>query len=329
MNATRTLATKDQILQAYRRLQEEYRREATRIATREEEALKVEDRTIVAAASGYTVENIVKGLADLQLTFNRIIEDTADRLETESDRLGQLRRAITVETAHLEHLREVRLAADALDILKQETTETQRRFEERAQADTAALIDEREKTRQSWSVADDAHERSGTEYSLKLTRARQLSEADFDYSRQRSRTVEADAFEKRRRQVLREQTEEDENHLADWTAREAALTEGQTDFDKNKVRLEAFGALLEGTRKTAREEAIKKADRHARVAASLEEKSIEARRRFFTFKIETLTARITRNDAEIDRLQARLAEARTRSATLATSALTPSTTSAS
>lgn len=329
MNATRTIATKDQILQAYRRLQEEYRREATRIATREEEAIKAEDRTVVAAASGYTVENIVKGLADLQLTFSRIIEDTADRLETESGRLGQLRRAITVETAHLEHLRQVRLAADALDILKQETAETLRSFDERAEADKTALLTEQEQTRQAWAAAEEDHERAVSEHNLQLARTRQRDEADFDYNRQRSRTVEADAFEQRRRRILREQTEEDENRRADWTAREAALAEGQADFEKNRARLEGFSALLEEARKTAREEAIKKTDRQARVAASLEEKSVEARRRFFTFKIETLNTHIARNDAEIERLQARLAEARTRAATLATSALTTSTTSAS
>ena len=67
-------------------------------------AEKARDKRVVETASTYTVESVVKGLAELQLHFGTDIEGLAARLSTEIRKLEDVRRAIEVETRHLEEL---------------------------------------------------------------------------------------------------------------------------------------------------------------------------------------------------------------------------------
>ena len=203
MNATRMIETKDQILQQFVRLQEEYEALASRIETKEEEAVRREDREVVAAANEHTVENIVTGLANLQLSFSTVIQDTSTQLSTEASRLEQLRRAIQVETTRLDQLKNVQIAADALDILKQEQAETTRAFD----ADSAQRLADLDQTvseaRVGWEKEQAGFVQSVADFDAALQRKRELEEADYSYTLARKLEQEADAFARRQRTVAR------------------------------------------------------------------------------------------------------------------------------
>ena len=61
--------TKQHILDAFQQLFEARRQFPFRLAMREEVAEKERDKRVVETASTYTVESVVKGLAELQLHF--------------------------------------------------------------------------------------------------------------------------------------------------------------------------------------------------------------------------------------------------------------------
>ena len=112
-----SLSNKDQILGAFQQLLSERKQVVSKIATKQEAAEREEDKSVVKKASTYTVKSIVKGLADLQLNFGGAVDNLAEKLSVEAPKLEELRRAIRVETQHVEELRNIRVAADALDIL--------------------------------------------------------------------------------------------------------------------------------------------------------------------------------------------------------------------
>ena len=86
--------SKARILEAFRTILEERKRLNLRVATREEEVEKEQKQAVVATASQYTIDSIVRGLADLQLTFSNVITDLSTRLTRETDKLEELQRAI-------------------------------------------------------------------------------------------------------------------------------------------------------------------------------------------------------------------------------------------
>ena len=116
--------TKQHILEAFQQLFEARKPFPSRMAIREEVAEKARDKRVVETVSTYTVESVVKGLAELQLHFGTDIDGLAARLSTEIRKLEDVRRAIEVETRHFEELRHIKIAAEALNILTQEHQET-------------------------------------------------------------------------------------------------------------------------------------------------------------------------------------------------------------
>jgi hypothetical protein len=70
------VATKDSkelISTAFQQILTDRKRIDSRIATKEEEAEKEKNQQILEVASTYTIDGIVKGLADLQLEFGNIV----------------------------------------------------------------------------------------------------------------------------------------------------------------------------------------------------------------------------------------------------------------
>ena len=126
-----SLDSKDKIVAAFSKLLADYQQRESKVATKEEEVEKEKNQELLAKAADYTVDNIVNSMASLQLDFGNIINELKETLTTESDKLGELNKAIAVEQEQVQQLRQVRLVADALHILRQEHQEKIRQLEEK------------------------------------------------------------------------------------------------------------------------------------------------------------------------------------------------------
>jgi hypothetical protein len=90
------VATKDSkelISKAFQQILNDRKRIDSRIATKEEEAEKEKNQQILEVASTYTIDGIVKGLADLQLEFGNIVKGLSEKLAKEASKLDELNRA--------------------------------------------------------------------------------------------------------------------------------------------------------------------------------------------------------------------------------------------
>ena len=298
--------TRQHILNAFQQLFEARKSFPSRLAIREEVAERERDKRVVETASTYTVESVVKGLAELQLHFGGDIEGLATRLSTEIRKLEDVRRAIEVETRHVEELRHITVAAEALNILTQEHQENARAFAADATRQRETLERDITEKRQAWQKEQAAHEQSVAAYEAALQKERQQEEETYRYEVERKRKIETDAYEQKKQQVEVELAETTAEKEKDWARREAILAGHQQLLETYKAQVQTFPQEFAAAVQQAREEAVKAAQQTAKVRADLLAKEEEANRKVQEAEIQTLHDTINQQKAQIDALAADL-----------------------
>lgn len=111
---------KDELVASFQKLLESWKTREREIITREEQARREQERKILDTASTYTSDAIIRDLTELQMQFTRSLETLASTVAREDERMNEVNRAIEIETRRIEELRNIRTAAEAIDILRQE-----------------------------------------------------------------------------------------------------------------------------------------------------------------------------------------------------------------
>ena len=305
------------IAKAFTSLLEEYRQGKSKIATKEEEAQKKQDRELLAKTSGYTVDRIVNDLASVQLSFGNVVSDLASKLTTEFDKQEELEKAIASEQEHLQQLDRVRLVADALYILHQQQQEKKAALATHTAKEKEAVEQEIAQTRQEWAKEQAEFVTGTSEAAELLAKKRELETADYQYELERQRTIEQDEYEEEKRLQTRELSELEQVKNKDWSDREQRLVDLKAEFEKNREKVAGFEAKLQEEANLARVKAIKDADNKYRIEAELREKEWSATERGNELKIESLTTIIEHQTAQIAEITAQLQEANAQAQNLA------------
>lgn len=298
--------SKARILDAFQTILRERQSFSSRVATREEEAEKARNRTVLETVSQYTADGIVRGLADLQLDFGTTVTGLANRLTTETTKLDDLKRAIAVETENLQDLQQTRVVADALYLLTQEHQETLRQLDQQATRDREALEREQAEARKVWQQDQEEFDATLNESNELLSRARQRQEADYQYDTARSRRIATDDYEETQRQIERQIQETTQAKEKDWAERERVLATQQRLLEEYQQKVAAFPAELEETVKKAREEGIRDAHQDAKVKADLLEKEWESTRQGYELQLQSLEAKIQKQTEQIAEISTQL-----------------------
>ncbi|MDJ0724727.1 MAG: hypothetical protein QNJ38_06415 [Prochloraceae cyanobacterium] len=317
MDKTLPQEGKSQIIAAFDKLIAEYTKGESKVATKEEEAEKEKNQELLETVSNYTVDNIVNGMASLQLDFGGIINELAEKLDTESSKLEELKKSIAIETENLKQLRKVRLVADRLYILRQEHQEQLKILQDNAERQQEAIEKEMSQTRKNWEREQQEFEDRAAETTEILVKTREKEVADYQYEIERVRKIEMDEYEEYKRQQERELQENNKEKEKIWVAREQYLAEHEAEFEANKKKIEGFEAKLKEEYQKAKDEAIKKATDEAKVKSNLFEKEWEAAQQGYELKIQSLQATITRQTEEIAELNRQLQEVTTQAQNLA------------
>ncbi len=312
-----TKDSKDQILKAFQQILTDRKKIDSKIVTKEEEAEKEKNKQVLEVASTYTVDSIVKRLADLQLEFGGIVNGLSEKLTKESSKLDELKRAIAIETQHLQDLQQVRVVADALHLLIQEHQETLRTLEQNAATQREKIEKDSAEKRKVWEKEQAEFESAVQEYNELLAKERQRQEADHQYELERQQKIETDEYEELKRSQERELQEANQEKRKQWSEREKILTEHQSLYEENQKKVEAFPTELDEAVKKAREEAIKEVHQDAKVKADLLEKEWESTKQGYEFKIQSLEQNLQRQTEQIANLTAQLQEALKQSQALA------------
>ena len=317
MNPITSPEGKDHILATFNQLLEQYQKAESKVATKEEAAEKIKNQELVTKATDYTVDNIVNGLALLQLEFGSAISELTENLTTESIKLEELKKAIAVERNHLQQLSQVRLVADALHILEQEHQEKLRLLAEKTSNQQETITKEAENTRKQWEKEQAEFEIRITEEDELLQQQREQEEADYQYELARQRKIETDEYAEHKRQQEIELADIATEKEKNWQQREQYLANNRQEFTENHQKIATFEDKIKEAYNKAKGEAIKEADRKAKVQADLLEKEWEAEKQGYEFKIESLQATIERQISQINELTTQLQETNTQAQNLA------------
>lgn len=313
--------TREEVMIAFETLLERHREQRNQINTRAETLAREEENDIVTRASTYSVEGLVKELADLQLAFGTSLDQLGDMLLTEDVKLDELKRSISVEGRQLERLQDVEVAAEALELLQRENQKSMGDFDADRQKKLDALSKRIEQTREAWELEQIKHEREVREYIEQRDKERQLAEADFAYTLERDRKVAADRLEQRRRKIEHDLEELEASLTRDWEKREASLAKKAGEISTLEQRVETFPEEKEEKVKEARASSIRKTTEDARVEAQLMQQQYEADEQVSELKIASLENSITEQRQQIAELEEKLLAASTKAQDLAVKAI--------
>jgi len=308
MNTVGVKDSKQQLMQAFEQIIQEKQKLDSKIATKQEEAEKEKDKQILTAASGYTVDSIVKGLADLQLEFGSIVNELAEKLAKENSKLDELNRAIEVETQYLQQLQKIRVVADTLDVLTQEHQENLIKLEADIQKKREALEKEKQQKLQELEKEQTKFEEAERAYNELLTKNREKEQEEYQYKLENSRKINEDSYRETKRQLEREIQEVTRQKEKDWVEREKIIKQRQPLLEEYQKKVASFPTELDVEVKKAREEAIKDTSQKAKVEADLFEKEWEGSKQSYELKITSLEQTIERQNQQIESISNQLQE---------------------
>jgi hypothetical protein len=305
------------IATAFSELLQQYQQNKLQIATKEEEVAKTQAQVLLVKTRNYTVDNIVNGMAALQLSFGNIVGELAEELTSESDKLQELKKAIAIEGDHLERLKQVRLVADALYLLNQE----HQAKKDTLQANTTQIRETIEgeilQTKQEWLIEETEFANQVQEAAELSIQQRELAEADYQYELARQRTIEQDQYETDQRLQEREIAELEAAKAKDWSKREKYLAEHKAEFTQHQEAIANFETQLKEEYGKAKGKAIKDAEQKYQVATELKEKEWAAIEQGYELKIASLTSILEHQTEQVAEITRQLQEANAQAQNLA------------
>lgn len=297
---------KQQLIQAFEEIINERKNLESKIATKQEEAATAKNQEVLETASAYTVDSIVKNLADLQLEFGSIIDSLSEKLSTENSKLDELKQAIEIEDKYLQELRKIRVVADTLDLLTKEHQEKLTILEADITSEREILEREINEIRKEWVKDQLSFEEAVNRYDEYLIKQRQQEEEEYQYKLQNNRKINADKYESRKRSIEKEIQQQIQEKEKDWQEREKFLEDNQSLLKEYKQKSAEFPNELETAIKKAREEAIKETSQKAKVQADLFEKEWESSKQNYQLRIQSLEENIQKQSEQIENISNQL-----------------------
>ena len=303
---SKSIRTKEEITQVFQSLLKQEKEAQKFIRTKEQAAELAKNKALVTTVADYKPDLIVKGAAGLQLDFSTSVETLSELLQKELQKLEELRAAIRVESDNLKACNSAKIAADALHILKQEQEQQKMLFEENSNEKVENLekqIAETQKIREKEAAE---FQTTIEERKANLEKRRTKELADYKYELERKYKIGEDDYKERKKLLLRNLAEQQQQKEKDWTKREKTLADNQTDFEKYKTKVDGFDKELEDETKKSKDKAIKEASRKAKVEMELYEKEIEGKRAIAKLQISEFGNTIERQKERISELNVEL-----------------------
>lgn len=300
---------KEQLLKQFNQLLNERKKTASYLPAWSDQFQKAEAQKMVAAASEYTVEGIVKGLAELQLDFKTQIDALALKLSAETNKLLEVKQALQVETHHLNELQQIRIAVEALDLLIEENNQQQKSFEDNARVKLQTLETEIAETHKKWEQEEKAFTIEQQEKLARIKKDREQAEADFRYELERKRKIESDKYEEQKKLLERRLAETAEKDQQDWSDREKFLLAKAAEIESLKIRVTELPQILAAAVEKAREETTRETQENANLETELFENEARAMQEMHQLKIASLEGIVQKQNQEIEDLSGQLQQA--------------------
>ena len=304
-----TKSTKEEILKAYNELVNRYQDKSATVSERQVEAKKTADSAVVEKASKYTVESIIKGLAELNIYVGKALNDLSRELTGEAEKLVEIREAIAIETKHLEELHDIQLAADTLALLIREHAEKKAAFESERETEETEFSFQMAEKRAQWKKEQEAYAAGLKENEARLKKDREREAEEDEYNLALAQKKERDSYEAARAAQMKALEDERTRQEQELGAREASVKAQEAELAELRAKVAAFPAELAASVDRAEKEASSKAESRSRLEAQLLAKEVEGDRRVAQMKAGALEEVVAKQAAQIEALTKKLDEA--------------------
>ena len=227
---------KEEVLKSFQSLLTEYEKNKLRVATKDELAAKAKNKDLVQTASAYTADTILKGLTDLQLNFSDTIGNWMQTLQTEAQKQEELQKAIGIEKQRLKELENVKTAAGALYLLKQEHQAKLEALQVMDTERTTALDETIAKEYAHRTKEQQEYEQAVIEFAKRQEREQQREKEEFTYNFEKLQKTEKDTFEETKRLTERELDEDLQRKTRNWADRESTLEKQKADHENYRKK---------------------------------------------------------------------------------------------
>ncbi len=253
---------------------------------------KAADNVVLKNASAYTVDNIIKGLADLNINLGKSLSDLSGKLTTEAAKLTELQKAIEIQSTRLKELHDIDAAAVSLKALLEAQSERKAAYESEMAETTTAFGAETSRKRDEWKREQAEHDLAMKERDANLKKAREREQEEYDYALALARKKDSEANAAREK---------------DMAERVAALETREKEYNEMKRKVELFPKELADAVKKAEDAARLAAQQRAETDAKLIAKEIEGDKRVSAMKISSLEEAVAKQAAQIEMLTKQLA----------------------
>jgi hypothetical protein len=302
--------TKTEMIKAYNELLKKLEEKAENsLPEKKVEQQKKIEKEVVAKALTYTVESIVRDLADLHLGVGKAFSELSEQLVGEANKLKEIQQAIVVQRANLEELHDIHLAADTLSALVREHEERRQNFEAEMNEREEIFRLEMERKKMDWKKEQEEHELARKEKEAELKKLRQREEEEYQYNLALQRKKEKDAYEEEKKTLLARLEEIRVHQEKTLGEREALIVTREKQLDELTKKVESFPAELSRAVKEGEAAAYKKAADQAKIEAQLAAKDTETERRLAELRITTLEATVKQQEEKLQRLMQEFTEA--------------------
>jgi len=243
----------------------------------------------------YTVETIVKDLADLKLSLNKTLTAISDRLISEVNTLEAIKKEIQIETDRLSEIHHIQAEADSLNNLVEMHEDKKREMEKEM-----SLIKEQ------WEKEQQEHDRLLKERDEQLQKQRTREQEEYDYAIAMKRKKQNDAFEEEKALLQKQIAQEKEVKLKDIKEREEALKASEEELSQLRKQVKDFPNELSKTIAKVRQETKDQIEKDMKLKEELRLKEAEGDKKVYELKIKNLEDTMLKQAMQIDGLSKQL-----------------------
>jgi len=302
-------STKEEMLKAYNEVVARFQEKSAATSEKQLEAKKTSEASVVEKASSYTVESIIKGLANVNIYVGKALTDLSRELTAEANKLTEIREAIEVETKHLEELHDIRLAADTLANLIRDHAERKAAFEAEVEEQRSNFEAEVTLRRMERKKEEEAYNLALKESEAKLKKEREREREDYEYNLALARKKDKDSYEEQQVNLQKALKEERARQEQELSARESVVAVAEAELVELRGKVGSFPAELSVAVERAERETLQRAEARAKLEEQLRSKEAEGDKRVADLKIAALEESVKKQATEIEALTKKLEEA--------------------
>ncbi len=315
--ATKTFtsrSTKTEILKAYNELAKELKQQGRGAAPAESRSsaqpastTDADESTVNNAST--SIETIIADLKGVRARLGESVGALQQQLLSEATRLQALRSEAEEHTTHLKALHGIEVDDETLRTLVRRYQETSKAADESFAAKKQGFEAELEGKKAAWRKEQDERARAGKEAEDAAVKARKREVDEYGYETERSHKADADALAQTRKSLQAEQDLAKEQHERRWAEREHDVAKREQEYAELKAKAAAAPKELEAAIAKADAEGTGIAKRQAKIAADLQQKTNDGKRRVYELRVAALDETIAKQNEQINELSKQLATA--------------------